>query len=246
MRRLVAALACRVQGSRLYGKPLQNLDVEAGVSILQHLVSLIQTIPEIETIVLGISEGAANGPFIDFARTHGVDYIVGDERDVLSRLVACGQKARATDVFRVTTESPFFYYEMVPQAWIRHLAVGNDVTVIDGVPEGCHFEIYALQALEQSHARGDERHRSEYCSLYIREHREDFRIEVVSVPPAVERLDLRLTVDYPEDLVVCRRVYGQLKDQAPRLPLADIIRYLDEEPILRALVADYVDARRIW
>jgi hypothetical protein len=33
-RKLIAALAVRNQGSRLYGKPLQNLDVESGTTVL--------------------------------------------------------------------------------------------------------------------------------------------------------------------------------------------------------------------
>ena len=32
--KLVAALACRNQGTRLYGKPIQNLDVKKGITIL--------------------------------------------------------------------------------------------------------------------------------------------------------------------------------------------------------------------
>ena len=113
MRKLVAALACRAEGSRLYGKPMQNLDVEEGVSILDHLIDMFQTIPSIEGIVLGIAEGNANLPFIDFAQRRSIDYVVGDEQDVLSRLIQCGQKAQATDIFRVTTESPYTYFEII-------------------------------------------------------------------------------------------------------------------------------------
>ena len=246
MRRLVAALACRVQGSRLYGKPLQNLDVEEGITILDHMVSLIQTLPSVQAIVLGVAEGTANMPFIDLAQRRGIDHIVGDEKDVLQRLIQCGRKAQGTDVFRVTTESPFPYYDVVDEAWERHLEAGNDVTTIDGVPEGCHFEIYALEALEKSHELGDARHRSEYCSLYVREHRSDFKVEVLPIPPQLERLDLRLTVDNPEDLVLCRRVYAHLKHKAPRLPLAEIIEFVDSHPELQALVAPFVVGQRIW
>ncbi|OGX49096.1 MAG: hypothetical protein A3G88_06300 [Omnitrophica WOR_2 bacterium RIFCSPLOWO2_12_FULL_63_16] len=246
MRRLVAALACRAQGSRLYGKPLQHLDVEEHVTILDHMIRLIKTLPPIQAIVLGISEGDANLPFLEVARQHGVDYIIGDQRDVLHRLVSCGRKAGGTDVFRVTTESPFFYYELVEEAWRRHVEAGNDVTTTDGLPEGCHFEIYTLEALERSHRLGDARHRSELCSLYVREHLDDFRVEVLPIPPSLERLDLRLTVDYPEDLVLCRRVYAHLKRKAPRLPIGDIIAFIDSHPELQALVAPYVVGQRLW
>ena len=246
MRRLVAALACRVQGSRLYGKPLQNLDIEKGITILDHIISLIQTLPSIQAIVLGISEGSANSPFINFGQRRSIDYIVGNEKDVLQRLIDCGRKAKGTDIFRVTTESPFCYYEMVEEAWKCHIEKGNDVTTIDGVPEGCHFEIYTVGALEKSHELGEAKHRSEYCSLYIREHRSDFKVEVLPVPSWLKRSDLRLTVDYPEDLVLCRRVYAHLKDKTPRLPLTEIIEFIDSHPELKALVLPYVVGERVW
>ncbi len=246
MRKLVAALACRAQGSRLYGKPLQNLDVDEGTTILDHMLDLIETIPVIQGVVLGIADGTANLPFVDLAKRRGVEYIIGDERDVLMRLIQCGRKGHGTDIFRVTTESPFFYYELIDSAWARHVQQSNDVTTMDGGPEGSHFEIYKLDALEASHNLGDDRHRSEYCSLYIREHLHDFRVEVLAVPPDVGRLDLRLTVDYPEDLVLCRRVYGHLKHKAPRLPLSEIVRFIDEHPDVSAMVKPYVVEERLW
>lgn len=245
-RRLIAALACRMQGTRLYGKPLQHLDIDARVTILDHLIALIRTLPLIDGIVLAIAEGDANLPFVDVARREGLPFVLGSETDVLQRLIDASNAVEATDLFRVTTESPFFYYEMVEEAWARHVEAGNDVTVIDGVPDGSHFEIYTMESLERSHRLGDERHRSEYCSLYIREHRRDFRVEVLDVPGPVARLDLRITVDYPEDLILCRKVYAHLRDHAPRLPLASIIAFLDAHPDLQALVAPYSMSQRYW
>lgn len=246
MRRLVAALACRVNGSRLYGKPLQLLDVARNVSVLEHMIALYGTEPAIAEIVLGVAEGPANEPFHELARAQGIRSIRGDEQDVLRRLIQCAEAAGGTDVFRVTTESPFIYYEAIDEVWRRHVADGNDVTVIDGLPEGSHFEVFRLDALQRSHDRGDSRHRSELCSLYIREHREEFQLAVVPVPPAVQRQDLRLTIDYPEDLVLCRRIYGALADLAPRIPLESIIGFLDGHPELRELVAPYVSPSSLY
>jgi spore coat polysaccharide biosynthesis protein SpsF len=246
MRRLIAAIACRLEGSRLYGKPLQNIDVAAGTSILSHLVALLRSVPEISEIVLGISDGPANAAFVEFAAANSLRHVIGDKRDVLSRLIACARLAGGTDVFRITSESPFCYFEPIAEAWTQHTARGNDVTVTDELPDGCHFEIYRLAALEASHERGDARHRSEFCNLYIREHRSDFRVEVIPVPEPVRRSDLRLTVDYPEDLVVCRHVYAALKTFAPRIPLERIVAHLDAQPPLKTLVQPYVSSRKIW
>lgn len=245
-RRLIAALACRVQGSRLYGKPLQALDLQTGTRILDQIIANLQSHAVIEAIVLGISEGVENTPFVDMARQWGLQHIWGDPIDVLQRLITCGHAAQATDVLRVTTESPFHEFNLLEKVWGRHVEHGNDVTVTEDMPEGTHFEIYRLSALETSHAKGGREERSEFCSLYVRRHLEEFKVEVVEIPEAWKRLDLRLTVDYPEDLVLCRRVYAALKSKAPCIPLEDIIAFLDARPALKGLVAGFVANKPIW
>ncbi len=244
MRKLVAALACRNGGSRLYGKPLQRLDAET--TILDQILQTLERQPCINTAVLAIAEGADNHAFIDLAKQRHIPYVIGDETDVLQRLIQCGHHTAATDIFRMTTECPFLYTEPLADAWRAHTASGNDVTATDGLPEGTHFEIYTLAALETSHARGTEHHRSEGCSRYIREHRGDFQVQALLPEPDCARMDLRLTVDYPEDLVLCRRVFEQLRAAAPLIPLPDIIAFLDRRPDLTALVAPYVKPMLLW
>lgn len=241
-RRLVAALACRNQGARLYAKPLQNLDVARGIRILDNIVDCLRSLPEIDEVILGISEGQENEVFRGIAEEKGLRFVVGDQKDVLSRLVACGRLGEATDVFRVTSESPFLYFEPVRDAWARHQAEMADASFLDDVIDGCSFEILSLRALETSHAKGDARHRSELCTLYIREHHEDFRIIRNSPPPELVRKDLRLTVDNPEDLAVCRAIYGAFADRAPRIPVAQIVQFLDANPKLIEMTAPYAEA----
>ena len=61
----------------------------------------------------------------------------------------------------------------------------------------------------------------------------------VDVPKQFKRPDIRLSVDYPEDLVLCRAVYQHFKDKAPLIPLSDIIAYLDTRPDLLELIAPF-------
>ena len=67
-KKLVAALACRNQGTRLYGKPIQNLDIENGIRIIDNVISCLQSITCIGEVVLGISEGIENEIFIKIAQ----------------------------------------------------------------------------------------------------------------------------------------------------------------------------------
>ena len=241
-RRLVAALACRNQGSRLYGKPLQRLEVAKGVRIIDNIIDCLETIDCIDEIVLGISEGIDNAIFIEVAEEKRLRHVVGDQIDVLSRLIACAELANATDVFRITSESPFLYFEEVEEVWHRHQAEEADASFMWNIIDGCGFEFYRLGALKASHDRGNSRHRSELCSLYVREHQDEFRILKFEPPPELIRKDIRLTVDYPEDLIVCRAVYGALQSGAPRISVNEIVRYIDEHPELIDLLAPYTNA----
>jgi spore coat polysaccharide biosynthesis protein SpsF len=240
-RRLVAAIACRNQGSRLYGKPLQNLDVDSGVRILDNIINCLQTIPCIDEVVLGISTGIENEVFKYLAQDRGLKYVIGDEHDVLSRLVECGKLANATDIFRVTSESPFLFYEPVEELWKEHIEKGLDATFLDEVIDGIGFEIMSQSALETSHDRGNERHRSEHCSLFIRENKSDFKISKVICPDMLNRKDLRLTVDNPEDLVVCRTLFRTFKEDAPRFSIKKMIDYLDSRKDLKDLIAPFTE-----
>jgi spore coat polysaccharide biosynthesis protein SpsF len=241
-RRLVAAIACRNQGSRLYGKPLQNLEVEKGVRILDNIIGCLRAIDCIDEIVLGISEGVENEVFKNIAEENGLRHVVGDQIDVLSRLIKCGQLVGATDIFRVTSESPFLYFEPVEDLWRRHQTEMADATFMDEIIDGCGFEIISLSALEESHAKGDKKHRCELCTLYIREHFQHFKIVKANPPVELIRKDIRLTVDNPEDLAVCRIVYGAFKNTAPKIPVREVVQFLDANPKLIELAAPFTEA----
>ena len=238
-RKLVAALACRNQGSRLYGKPLQNLDVEKGIRIIDNIVDGLKSLDFIDAIVLGISDGEDNEAFKTVAKEKGIEYIVGDQIDVLHRLILCGKKVDATDVFRVTSESPFLYHKAVNKLWKQHCSQNNDATFYEDIIDGCGFEFIQLSALQKSYQNGLAKHRSELCSLFIREHLYQFKVQKVKAPEHLNRKDLRLTVDNPEDLVICRKIYKELKHQAPQINLEDIITFLDKHPGLKELTSPF-------
>ena len=241
-RKLVAAIACRNNGSRLYGKPLQNLDIEGQITILDNIIACIKSLNIVDDIVLGISFGSDNAAFEDYAKKKKLAYIFGDEKDVLSRLIACGEKVYATDILRVTSESPFLYFDEVASLWKHFVDAQLDSLFMDEIIDGCGFEIISLSALKKSHKNGVDRHRSELCTLYIRENENEFKLEKVFPPEALIRKDLRLTVDNPEDLVVCRAVYQKFKDFAPRIPLLEVVQFLDKHPNLKELISPFAEA----
>lgn len=238
-RKLVASLACRVKSTRLYGKPLQFLDIAKEWSVLGYIIDSLRTLPVIDEVVVAISSAPGNEPFREIADSYGAPWILGAEDDVLKRHLDAAEHVGATDSFVITSESPFLYFERVASARQIHFTHGNDVTAVDQVPDGCGFSIFSIASLRRSYDQGKASHRSE-VSLFIRENPRLFKVETLDVEDELRRPDIRLTIDYPEDLTLCRKVYEHFKASAPTIPVKDIIEYLDANPYLKDLVADYV------
>jgi spore coat polysaccharide biosynthesis protein SpsF len=154
LRKLVACLACRNEGSRLFAKPLQNLDIKKNVTIIQYIIDSLKKVKEIDEIVLAISDKKVNSIYKDIAKQNNIKFIYGSDENVLLRLIKSCTSVKGTDIFRVTTESPFLMYEEVERAWKIHKKDGNDLTAIDKVPDGSGFEIIKLEAYKKSNKFG--------------------------------------------------------------------------------------------
>ena len=240
-RKLIAALACRNKGSRLYGKPLQNLDVNKEIRIIDHIIDHLKQIDFIDSIVLGIAKGTENEIYKEIADEKKINYIFGDEEDVLNRLIMCGEKNNATDIFRITTESPFLYHQSLEELWGKYKKENLDAIFQDDIVDGCGYEIISLKALRKSHTQGEDRHRSELCTLFIRENQDKFRIKKIKAEKKYNRKDLRFTVDNPEDLIVCRELYKAFKSDSPQINIEDLIDHMDKNQSLINLTLKYTE-----
>jgi len=97
-------------------------------------------------------------------------------------------------------------------------------------------EIINIDSLRRAHKFGEDRHRSELCTLFIFENPDVFSINRISAPPEVARPDLRLTVDTPEDLMVARNVYDALSPEFGfMVPLEEIVKYLEQRDEIRKI-----------
>ena len=138
-------------------------------------------------------------------------------------MIQCGNVSGATDIFRVTTECPFIWMDDFPNIWKKHINNHNDITVTDNLPEGTALEIYKLDSLKYINDNCGEKYRSEIFTRYPRNHTDEFKVEVIEPPLGLQRIDIRLTVDYPEDLTLCRIIYEEFVDQSPVINIYDII-----------------------
>jgi len=237
--KMVAALACRNAGSRLYAKPLQRLGDKM---ILQHMIDQLhevsldptfqQAYPFDLPIVLGISEGIENLVFQDIAKKNHIGFIIGSEEDVQFRLLQCAHLGKADIILRLTTESPFTAWEYFPVALRTIIEEKWDLVTIRHLPDGSSFELISYNALKRAHDQGNDQTRNELCTKYFFTHPDEFKIKALDAKPEHQKPHYRLTVDYADDLVICNRIFTSLSKNG-KFPSFDIvIKYINQHPEL--------------
>jgi len=227
-----AILACRVQGSRLYGKPLQHL-TDGGITILESLIEYLKAIKSIRYIILAISEEPENEGFVTLARKYDLPFVKGDQQDVLGRMIHATELFGTEYIFRTSTECPFVLYEYADSLISEFFAGDYDRGSIDDSPEGTGFELIRTEALRISHNQGEDRHRSELVTSYMFDKQEQFRFLDRELPIHLRRPEVRLTVDYAEDLIFCQQVYAALHKEDKLIKVEQIIEFWDDNPELR-------------
>ena len=70
-----------------------------------------------------------------------------------------------------------------------------------------------------------------------------FKVQKIKAPGHLNRKDLRLTVDNPEDLVICRKIYNEFSHQAPRIDLEEVIvfrqKFISEDLVYPFTIQGY-------
>jgi spore coat polysaccharide biosynthesis protein SpsF (cytidylyltransferase family) len=153
------------------------------------------------------------------------------------------EKMDADFVVKPNTENPYLEHESVEQGVETAIANHSDYVVVRKLPLGCAADIYSFPALKQSDEQGGDRHHSEFTSRFILDHLDSFQVNTIEPETALQRPEIRLTVDNPSDLMLVRDIWDGLSGDDSESPpsLASIIEYLDSNPDLTALNDDLPD-----
>ncbi len=229
-------LTARMRSSRLPGKAMAPL---AGRPLLEHLMERLLSVRELAGWVLATSRAFENQVLLDLAGRMGMKAFAGDEEDVLGRHLAAAERFGAEHVVRVTGDNPLTDLGLIRRLTALHLESGADYTYVpgDALLMGILPEVISRRALEISHREGEDRHRSELTTLYIKENPGRFQIRRAELPEELNRPAYRLTVDEPEDLELMNRIFERLYRAGELLETAEAIRLLEAEPELARINA---------
>ena len=104
------------------------------------------------------------------------------------------------------------------------------------MPDGIGAEIILAHTLQNVHTKAIAPEDREHVTRYVHCHPEEFRIVYLKASKDLWDPDLRLDVDYPEDLLFLRELCKKLAiDAAPYLTTAQIFEVIKAQPDLLKL-----------
>jgi len=235
---ILAILQARMSSRRLPGKVLMDLH---GSPMIMRQIRRIQQSQQINKLVVATSSEASDQPLIDVCTANNVSWFAGDLHDVLKRFYDCATQFKPEQVVRLTADCPLADPVIIDEVIEHHLERGNDYTTNafpHTFPDGLDVEVIRFSALEQTHKQAVSAYDREHVTTYIRDHSERFTISSVCCEADLSRQ--RWTVDYPEDLMLIRRVFEQLLPQGEHFGYQQVLALLANEPELVKLNQRYV------
>ena len=229
-------LSIRNKATRLPGKSFVDL---GGHPAVDRLIERLRWASQADGIVICTSTHPDDAVFADVAARQGVHCFRGSEDDKLDRYLRAAEAVGAE--FAVVVDGDDILCDphqigRIIDAYHRSCefeAAPLDYVVVDHLPVGATgfgIRIGALGRVCDLKAESD----TEVWGGYFTQ-TGLFNVELLQPDdPLLVRPELRLTLDYPEDLAIFRRIFEHFGER--RFGLAEAIAYLDSQPDVPAMI----------
>jgi len=217
--------------TRLPGKTLTDV---AGKPLLKRVIDRIRLSKLVTELVVATSLDSSDDAVEEACRVIGVSCYRGSQDDVLSRVYEAAVQHDGDIILQCGADNPFYDPRIIDNL-IDTLIVGgyayaaNDMDL--SFPEGIDAHVIRFDALKASHEEARSPSEREDTPRFIWNHPDRFPIYNLAAAPGSKyyRPDIRLTVDYEEDLELARKIYSEFAENAA-FSTDELIDMLDRNP----------------
>lgn len=210
----------RMKSTRLPGKVLLPLPLNSERPLIKWIVDSVKNSKFNHKVILATSVHKENDPINTFCVQNNIECYRGSEDNVLSRFIDIIESNQFDIVVRLTGDNPFIDIAILDSVISYHYTTGNDYTYTSGLPLGMNFEIINNKCLLSLKSEKLTDAEKEHVTLHIRSTL-ICKKETLALIENDDLKDLRLTVDYPSDLMLVNAIAPFFK---PFVSIAEIRR----------------------
>ena len=214
--KIAFVIQARMKSERLPGKILIPIPLANGKPLLQWIVDELRRSAYDADIFVATSENKENDVLESFCEEQNIQCFRGDEEDVLSRFMSIAKQNTYGTLVRLTADNPIVDIKLLDETIDHHLENEVDYTNTTGLPVGMNFEIMTAAAIASLENENLAMADKEHVTLFFKNN-DQYKKMSHALEVAPELKSLRLTVDYPSDLLVASTVlsfYNASENQA--------------------------------
>jgi spore coat polysaccharide biosynthesis protein SpsF len=200
--------------SRLPGKTM--MPVHDGIPLLECVVRRFRACRKVDEVVVATTVEKEDDPIAEWCARNNVSVFRGSEEDVLNRVAGAVREYDADIVVQMGADSAYLDFRLI-DLLVDHYRNGRFDYVCNDLkltyPLGIYSHIVRAEKLIELDRRPDLSSKDR-CDVvrYIWEHPEQYRISSIEAPATYCYPELRLTIDYPEDMEQARQIYTRFGD----------------------------------
>ena len=240
-KKICAIVQARQGSSRLPGKALIDI---CGKPALQRVIERLREAKLLDDVIVATTENEANNAIIELCEQLNCSYFRGSENDVLDRVLNAARKFEVDIIVEITADCLFCDWDIV-DSLIKHYT-GTDVDYCSNViertfPRGFDCQVFGIKTLERVNKEVDNDLDRQHVSSWIYlnpKSKGKYTIASITAPPELNRPDLEITLDTPEDLDLIRWLFEYGKEYRIDMTCLDVINAIDTYPYVYNKVKD--------
>ena len=187
----------------------------------------------VDEVVVATTSNPNDEVIEELCNENGIACFRGSEEDVLGRVAGAAREMDANVIVQAGADCPFYDPDIIVRLVDIFLRGGYHYVCNDydeGFPIGVNVHVFSAETLYEVERLATAAADRENVVTYILDHPEKYRIYNLAVPSELARPDVRVTLDYPEDLEFMRMLVSRLDGENFRT--LDIIRAVTDDPAL--------------
>jgi spore coat polysaccharide biosynthesis protein SpsF len=225
----IAFIQAREKSNRLPKKVLQKI---VGKTIIEHVIDRVQRSKLIDRVIVLTGNIESNNGITSLCREIDIDVFNGSDNDVLSRFVDALNYyglPNSARVIRITADCPFIDPDIIDYAIQEHIKSNlkySNTSLENLLPDGLDVEVINAGLLKEIEILATETIDREHVTHFI--YSKNF-CEVNNI--GFDRVfpNIRLTLDYEEDLILIHSIYENLYYKHPEFTIDDILNLYQKD-----------------
>jgi len=222
-----AIIQARMGSTRFPGKIMMDL---SGKPVLWHVVERIKHAQLVDDVIIATTTLGEDDVVVEYAQKEGWKYYRGSKNNVLERYYYTAKHYGSKIVLRLLSDCPLIDPEIIDCCIDKFLEGGIDIVGdLSGVPRGMNdVDVLSFETLEIAYKHATCEYEKEHVVPYIWENKNgEFNVLERTKSKLAFARNYRLTLDYPEDLKVIRKIYDTLYKPGSIIRTEDVINFLD-------------------